>query len=106
MSRIVAKEIFPIRRDNRSLEIDRISSHFIKLVTLRPESRGEISMCEKKPFFFEVIGITITKSKKLSLKGVAETMTQGLFPPCSCPRTGSRPTNQISPRAGLATTLR
>jgi len=83
---------------NRSVETERMSSHFMKLRTCSPPSGGFIWTCEGIPLSFDVIGIAITKSAGLRFSLSSDTIRHGRRPACSRPLVGLRSTNQISPR--------
>ena len=59
-SSIVVNDTFPSRRPNLLIDIERTSSHLIKLGTLNPPSGGKTGTCERMPFPFNVMGSTTT----------------------------------------------
>src|ERR1043166_8760733 len=85
----------------RSVEIERMSSHFAKLRTFNPPSGGFISTCAGIRLSFEVIGIAMTRSAGLRLSLSSGPIKQGRWPPCSRLLAGSRSVNHISPRYTL-----
>jgi hypothetical protein len=98
--RIVAGETSPHLDVRRSVEIERISSHLIKLFSLTPPSGGSSGTWVRMPLALVVRGTTITSSAGLWLKRSTETTKHGRMPACSRPLIGLRSASQISPRDG------
>src|SRR5579884_2478703 len=85
---------------NRTFAIDRMASHIMKLVCRTPPSGEVTSTCQGMPRARVVTGRTTTRPAGPELKRSADITITGLRPACSCPRVGSKSTNQISPRTG------
>jgi hypothetical protein len=101
-----APRVFRVTTPNlwtsRSLDTDRMSSHFTKLRLVNPPSGDLISTCKGMPFSLVVMGITTTSPAGPWLNRSTETTRPGLLPACSCPRVGFKSISQISPRRGLS----
>ncbi len=83
----------------RSVEIERMASHKAHEVSLRPPSGGSTRTRNGIRCRSTVVnGTTTINPAGPLLNWSVEMIRAGRWRPCSCPRTGSKSANQISPR--------
>lgn len=83
IERRVSGATCPIRSVSLALEMDRMSSHLMKLRSERPPSGGVTATWERMYLARVVSGRTTTRSAVPRLNGLTERMSAGRFPPCS-----------------------